>query len=98
MICHFEFYRLWIFLSFICHLYFLILIKGSHWVPSNAYSGVPVGAVVAGHDVDGATIYVGRAFHGGDSIPAKVIPSKKVAYIPHGGQEIAKYEYQVRMS
>lgn len=73
------------------------LTKGSHWVPSNAFSGVPVGAVVAGHDVDGATIYVGRAFHEGDTIPAKVLPSKRIAYIPYNGQEVAKYEYQVKL-
>lgn len=53
-------------------------------------------AVVAGHDIDGATIYVGRAFHEGDMIPAKVIPSKNVAYIPYNCEEIPKYDYQVR--
>ncbi|XP_031620100.1 uncharacterized protein LOC116338776 isoform X3 [Contarinia nasturtii] len=52
-------------------------------------------AVVAGHDVDGATIYVGRAFHEGDMVPAKVIPSKNVAYIPYNCAEIPKYDYQV---
>lgn len=54
-------------------------------------------AVVAGQDIDGTTIYVGRAFHEGDMIPAKVIPSKQVAYIPYNGSEIAKYDYQVRI-
>lgn len=52
-------------------------------------------AVVAGQDVDGATIYVGRAYHEGDLVPAKVIPSKRVAYIPYNGQEIPKYDYHV---
>lgn len=45
--------------------------------------------------MDGTIIYVGRAFHEGDTIPAKVMPSKNIAYIPYNGQEIAKYEWQV---
>lgn len=68
------------------------------WVPSSAQSGVPMNAVVAGNDVDGSTIYVGRAYHEGDLVPAKVIPSKQVAYIPFNGQEIPKYDYHVRGS
>lgn len=67
-----------------------------NWVASNAYSGVPPNAVVAGNDIDGATIYVGRAHHEGDLIPAKVIPSKQVAYVAWGGQEVAKHDFHVR--
>lgn len=48
------------------------------WLASNAYAGVPPNAVIAGHDIDGVAIYVGRAYHEGDLIPAKVIPSKHV--------------------
>lgn len=66
-----------------------------NWVASNAYSGVPPNAVVAGNDIDGTTIYVGRAYHEGDLIPAKVIPSKNVAYVAHGGQEHAKQEFHI---
>jgi len=32
--------------------------------------------VRGGIDADGSVIYVGRAFHAGDMIPAKVIPDK----------------------
>ena len=32
--------------------------------------------VRGGIDADGSVIYVGRAFHNGDMIPAKVIPDK----------------------
>lgn len=71
-------------------------LKGMNWVPSSAQAGVPMNAVVAGADVDGAPIYVGRAYHEGDLVPAKVIPSKHVAYIPYNGQEVAKYDYHVR--
>lgn len=87
------------------------------WVPSSAYSGVPPNALQAGHDIDGSKIYVGRAYHEGDWIAAKVefrllfvfvdsliyllfhllqvIPSKHVAYIPFGGQEVAKQQFDV---
>lgn len=54
-------------------------------------------AVIAGHDIDGSTIYVGRAYHDGDLIPAKVIPTKHAAYVPFNGAEIMKHDYQVRL-
>lgn len=62
---------------------------------TNANSGLLPNAVYAGNDVDGSAIYVGRAFHEGDQIPAKVIPSKNSAYVPHNGQEVTKYQYEV---
>lgn len=40
--------------------------------------------VRAGIDVDNEVIYVGRAFHEGDMLPAKVIPSKNAAFISYG--------------
>lgn len=52
-------------------------------------------AILAGNDVDGSPIYVGKAFHEGDLIPAKVIPSKNVAYVPYNGQEIQKHQFEV---
>jgi hypothetical protein len=51
--------------------------------------------VVAGTDSDGTVIYVGRAHHEGDVIAAKVLPEKQAAYIPYGGQEIAKNVFEV---
>ncbi|KAK9869119.1 hypothetical protein WA026_002877 [Henosepilachna vigintioctopunctata] len=66
-----------------------------YWVDTHAFNGVPSTALVGGVDSDGDTIYVGRAYHGGDWIPAKVIPNKDVAYVAHGGSEHSKYEYQV---
>lgn len=47
---------------------------------------------LGGHDQDGTQLFVGRAFHEGELIPAKVIPAKNVAYIAYGGQEIPKHE------
>lgn len=54
---------------------------------------VPPNAVQAGFD--GEQLYVGRARHAGDIIPGKVVPSHQVCYIPWGGAEQAKTEYQV---
>lgn len=56
----------------------------------------PLDAVPAGYDIDGSRIYVGRAYHNGHCIPAKVIPSKRVAYISWGGCEHIKRDYEVR--
>ncbi|XP_023024558.2 uncharacterized protein [Leptinotarsa decemlineata] len=65
------------------------------WVDTSAYGGVPSTALRGGVDVDGHVIYVGRAFHEGDWIPAKVIPGKNVAYIAYNGLEHAKDRFQV---
>ncbi|CAH0559317.1 unnamed protein product [Brassicogethes aeneus] len=66
-----------------------------YWVDTSVYGGVPSTALKGGTDVDGDEIYVGRAFHEGDLIPAKVIPAKNVAYVAYGGQEVAKDCFQV---
>ncbi|XP_039955537.1 uncharacterized protein LOC120771548 isoform X1 [Bactrocera tryoni] len=65
------------------------------WVHSSPYQPVPPGAVVGGHDSDGTPIYVGRSFHEGDNLPAKVIPSKGCAYVCWGCKEIQKTHYEV---
>lgn len=52
--------------------------------------------VMGGSDCDGSPIYVGRAYHNGDLIPAKVIPNKRVAYISWGGKEIQIHNCEVR--
>ncbi|XP_003703042.1 natterin-3 [Megachile rotundata] len=65
------------------------------WLHRNAAQGVPHAAVSGGRDSDGCTIYVGRAFHAGDMLPAKVIPDKNVAYVCHNGEEHAKHDYEV---
>ncbi|KRT80670.1 hypothetical protein AMK59_5193, partial [Oryctes borbonicus] len=61
----------------------------------DANTGVYSTSVHGGIDQDGTQIYVGRAFHAGDWIPAKVIPEKNVAYVAYDGKEIAVYQYQV---
>lgn len=65
------------------------------WVQSFSHQPLPEGAILAGHDTDQSPIYVGRAFHEGDQLPAKVLPSHGVAYVSYGGQEHAKNQYEV---
>ncbi|XP_012286337.1 uncharacterized protein LOC105702941 [Orussus abietinus] len=69
--------------------------SGYTWVPRSTGRSLPETAVSGGRDVDGSTIYVGRAFHEGDMIPAKVIPDKGVAYVSWNGEEHAKHDYEV---
>ncbi|KAM8713885.1 hypothetical protein ACLKA7_014102 [Drosophila subpalustris] len=65
------------------------------WVHSTPYAALPPFAVVGGHDADGSPIYVGRSFHEGENLPAKVIPSKGCAYVCYGGTEHTKTHYEV---
>ncbi|XP_011502119.1 PREDICTED: natterin-3-like isoform X2 [Ceratosolen solmsi marchali] len=65
------------------------------WLTRSSDEPFPETAVTGGRDIDGATIYVGRAYHDGDMIPAKVIPERNVAYVAHGGQEHAKRNFEV---
>ncbi|XP_076628608.1 natterin-4 [Colletes latitarsis] len=65
------------------------------WIRRSAEQSLPGNAVVGGRDADGTTIFVGRAFHEGDMLPAKVIPDKSVAYVCHNGEEHAKYDFEV---
>ncbi|XP_067634095.1 uncharacterized protein [Eurosta solidaginis] len=64
------------------------------WVSSSGDNIIP-GAIHAGVDADGDAIFVGRAYHEGDILPAKVIPSKRCAYVPWGGREIVKHDYEL---
>jgi hypothetical protein len=65
------------------------------WLTRSAGEPFPETAVTGGRDIDGCPIYVGRAYHDGDMIPAKVIPERNVAYVAHGGQEHAKHNFEV---
>uniref|UniRef100_A0A182FHR1 Uncharacterized protein n=1 Tax=Anopheles albimanus TaxID=7167 RepID=A0A182FHR1_ANOAL len=65
------------------------------WQYCNINGPFPHNMVRAGIDTDGDVIYVGRAFHEGDMIPAKVIPTKNLAYICYGGEEILKEDFEV---
>jgi len=69
--------------------------KAYYWIDWSAQRMVPPTAVHGGVDKDGAQIYVGRAYHEGDWIPAKVIPDRHVAYVAYGGGEHAKDSFQL---
>lgn len=64
-------------------------------MPTSIGAPLPEGAILAGNDQDGSPIYVGRAYHEADHIPAKVLPTKNAAYIAYGGQEHLKQQYDV---
>lgn len=64
----------------ILHYEVLVSQNRADWVHTSSHGPLPLNAIVVGNDSDGAPIYVGRAFHNGDQLPAKVIPSKNVAY------------------
>lgn len=67
-----------------------------YWVEAQARgSFFPTTALRGGNDVDGAPIYVGQGYHNGDWVPAKVIPSRHVAYVCYGGKEIAVNNFKV---
>lgn len=51
--------------------------------------------VPAGTDSDGTQIFVGRAYHGGEQMAAKVIPSKRACYVAYNGSEVLVQEYEV---
>ncbi|GLV43746.1 uncharacterized protein CBL_06930 [Carabus blaptoides fortunei] len=61
---------------------------GYYWLPWQPGQQLPPRAVEGGVDSDGSTIYVGRAYHEGDLIPAKVIPNRNQCYLAYGGLEV----------
>jgi len=60
---------------------------------SATYGSVPDGAFSAGYD--GGPIFVCRAWHEGELIPGKLVPTHGVAYVSFGGQEHKKDAYEV---
>lgn len=67
-----------------------------NWVDA-AGGAVPPGAVVGGQDCNGEPIYVARARHEGAVIPGKLVASHGVTFVPWGGSEHGKPEYQVSL-
>lgn len=72
-----------------------IIVLAIYWVESAVDQAIPRNAVESGTDADGSKIYVGLAVHEGDELPAKVIPEKRAAYVPHGGKEHFVKNYKV---
>ncbi|KAK4881686.1 hypothetical protein RN001_005005 [Aquatica leii] len=69
--------------------------KAYYWIDWSSDRMVPPTAVHGGVDKDGSQIYVGRAYHEGDWIPAKVIPERHTAYVAYGGGEHSKDTFQI---
>lgn len=63
------------------------------WERCSSGTPVPFGAITAGRDIDGSPLYVGRAFHEGENISAKVTRDR--AYVAHGGREHFKHDFEV---
>uniref|UniRef100_A0A182MW78 Uncharacterized protein n=1 Tax=Anopheles culicifacies TaxID=139723 RepID=A0A182MW78_9DIPT len=68
---------------------------GLNWIPWISHQGIPPAAVYAGYDKDGSPIYIGRAYHAGDQLPAKVIPSKRTASVAYYGLEHVMPHFEV---
>lgn len=76
-----------------------LFFPGATWQYISAGNVFPYDkAVRAGRDADGSTLYVGRAFHEGDMLPAKVNPSLGIAYVSYGGAEVELVEYEILRS
>lgn len=73
----------------------LVSIPRSQWLAANVNTGCPHGAHLVGNDSDGSPIYIGRALHAGDQLIAKVLPSKKAAYVCYGGKEVLVQNYEI---
>jgi len=52
-------------------------------------------AVIGGYDINGESIYVGRAFQCNDLIVGKIVPSHKCCYVSYDGREIAHQHFEV---
>lgn len=65
------------------------------WMGWSSSQGVPHQGLIAGNDVDGTQIYLARAFHEGEQIPGKFMPTKHAMYICWNGQEILKHQFEI---
>jgi len=68
-------------------------VEGVAWVSASG-GELPEGSFVGGND-DGASLYVARADHEGAVIPGKFVQGHSNAYIPWGGEEHSKQDYEV---
>lgn len=77
-------------------IFYRFSFAGHQWQPCSAGAYIDAeGAVRAGQDRDGSTIYVGRAFHQSELLPAKVVLARNAAYVSFGGQEIEVTEFEL---
>lgn len=79
----------------ILHYEVLVAQQKTQWIHTSSHAPLPPNPIFAGNDSDGSPMYVGRVYHAGEQLPAKVIPSKNIAYISYDGQEIPYHNYEV---
>lgn len=65
-----------------------------YWKTLKIGDKVPQNAVAGGED-EGKTIYVAKAYHAGDEMPAKVIPDINYAAVSYAGEEIPVKKFKV---
>ena len=56
---------------------------------------IPTGALQGGYNEDNDPLYIGRARHEDSFAVGKINSEHGCCYIPYGGEEIAKEDYQV---
>ncbi|XP_073833197.1 uncharacterized protein [Musca autumnalis] len=76
------------------HYEILIRLLPHAWM-SSSLEYAPANAVVAGCDSDGSAIYVARAEHNGQMLPAKFIPHRREAYVASEGKQIRKSDIEL---
>lgn len=64
------------------------------WIP-NSGGTIPVAAFAAGYSENGETLYIGRARIYGTLAIGKVHPSHGCCYLPYGGIEYSKQNYEI---
>lgn len=65
----------------------------NNWLPFNLVENeIPHNVVVGGFDTNGSVIYVGRCFHKGQHLPAKVLFNQRKAFVSWAGVEHV-YDY-----
>ena len=64
------------------------------WVKTSKDS-IPDNSFEAGRTEQGGKLFVGRAYHDQGMTVGKVQPEHSTCYIPYGGKEISKPEYEI---
>jgi len=68
------------------------------WIPFNSASPFPEDAIQVGIADNNDKLYAGRAFHGGDLLPAYINANEKKAFVGWGGKEHGKWNFEVLCS
>lgn len=65
------------------------------WVSASNGSLASTEGILSGHEADGNPLYIGRAMIGNRWIPGKISTQYKMCFVPYGGKEHGKGNYQV---